>query len=755
MDHKKEQLFHTRYVEQVYSQLPGSLLATLVCCSAIVYVLWAHVDLTRILYWFVSVCVVLVFRFLSCLNYNRQFPEKISPSKWGWIYLGGLTSTAVILGAASFVLFPHESVPHQMFLAFVLGGLVAGSMASTSLIKYSFYVYSFPVLLPLSFRFFITCDEIHMAMGAMLLVYLVFCIFISHHIYSSAASVIGLQLDKEDEIERRKSVEDELRRHKQHLERLVEQRTTDLARTNIELKNEIVDRETAEKALLESREQFRTIIENIPEVIYRCELNSPWKVDHISENIFSLSGYRAEEFMSGKIKYADLIHPQDLAHVKLKVHEGIAEHKAFEINYRIIKKDKSIRFVFERGRANYDSHGTPQWLDGVISDFTERRKIEENEQKMKNIESLGVLAGGLAHDFNNLLMGVFGNIELAKEYVDRSSAGYEFLQKSSAAIDKARQLTGQLLTFAKGGMPFREKIALDAHIKNSANFIFSGSTVKIVYHFQEDLWAVEIDPGQMDQVLQNVFMNAKEAMPEGGSICIHGENVEISDGNNAVTKGKYVKISIMDEGIGIDPDVLPNIFDPYFTTKAKGAVKGTGLGLALCYSIITKHRGFISAESEPGKGTTLHILLPAVEKKIVQPENSGLEKQRISDRAGRILVLEDEQEVAQVVRRMLSHLGYEFEIAEEGSQAVECFLKARMAGNPFDFVILDLTIRGGMGGRKTIELLREIDPDVKAVVASGYADDIVMSNFQKYGFVASLTKPYTLQSLQKILDHHL
>ena len=360
-----------------------------------------------------------------------------------------------------------------------------------------------------------------------------------------------------------------------------------------------------------------------------------------------------------------------------------------------------------------------------------------------------MLAGGLAHDFNNILTTIMGNISLAKMDADRGSNLYESLEEAEKASQRATNLTQQLLTFAKGGAPVKETASLAEVVRESTSFVLRGSKVRADFVIPEGLWAAEIDVGQMNQVINNLVINADQAMPEGGVIRIQAENIFIEPRHALpVPPGKYVKISIKDEGIGIAGSHLQKIFDPYFSTKQKGS----GLGLATVHSIVNKHDGHIAADSEVGVGTTFDIYLPASKKELA--ETKEVDKEIIKGQ-GKVLVMDDEESIRSLARQSLHRLGYEIELAADGDEAIAKYEKAKLSQNPYDAVILDLTIPGGLGGKECIQKLREIDPEVKAIVASGYADDPVMANFGDYGFTLAVTKPFSVEKLGQALRNVL
>ncbi|MEW6738724.1 MAG: GAF domain-containing protein [Nitrospirota bacterium] len=398
---------------------------------------------------------------------------------------------------------------------------------------------------------------------------------------------------------------------------------------------------------------------------------------------------------------------------------------------------------------------TPMIEDGRIvgsitafRDITLRKKMEDELINVKKLESIAFLAGGIAHDFNNLLTGILGNISLAKMSTSPDDKNFGLLTRAEKASFRAKDLTYQLLTFAKGGEPVKGVVYIKRLIEDTVTFSLSGSNVKCDFSIQEDLWPVEVDEGQLRQVIHNLSINAQRAMPEGGTLEVLAENVTVgSEDGLPVKEGRYVKISVKDHGIGIPKEHMKRIFDPYFTTKKMDSRKGTGLGLAVCYSIIKKHDGYITAESRVGIGTTFYIYIPASEKEIQAKEPKG----EVFAGSGKVLVMDDEELIREVTCDMLRSMGYEVESAGDGQEAIELYKKARESGQPFGAVVMDLTVRGGMGGREAIKRLFEIDPDVKAIVSSGYPDDPIMSDFKKYGFRSVVAKPYKIQELSEIL----
>jgi PAS domain S-box-containing protein len=429
------------------------------------------------------------------------------------------------------------------------------------------------------------------------------------------------------------------------------------------------------------------------------------------------------------------------------VRQVLADGQPHAAIHRHMDGDGRLLFVETKGYPIKDASGNVTSVIETINNITEKHLLEEERLKTQKLESIGTLAGGIAHDFNNLLQGIFGYISMAKMSLDRREMSLSMLEQAERALQQSVSLTSQLLTFSKGGKPVKKRLSLPPVIENAAKFALSGSRSEYRLDIETGLWQVDADGGQLGQVIQNIVLNADQAMPEGGIVVITAKNVVGPDKDNAqLPKGNRVEISVRDSGIGIPEKYLLKIFDPYFTTKEKGS----GLGLATSYSIIRSHGGLIDVVSEPGKGTTFFIYLPAAEAHDEIKETVPFSSSSVA--TGKVLVMDDEEVVRMVAGQFLRSLNHEVAFAENGEAALKEYRDAKAKGRPFDIVILDLTVRGGMGGKETIQRLLAIDPDVKAIVSSGYSDDAAVADYRKYGFMACLTKPYKLEDLRHVLN---
>jgi len=392
------------------------------------------------------------------------------------------------------------------------------------------------------------------------------------------------------------------------------------------------------------------------------------------------------------------------------------------------------------------SRGRTAELRWLLRDITKRRQLEEELQKADKLESVGVLAGGIAHDLNNFLTVILGNLSLVKRCTKEDPKATKYLQYMEEAIRQTGNLTWQLLTFANGGQPLTKAVSIGKLIEEDSAFALSGSKTRCELFLIEDLPSVEIDRGQITQVITNLLINADQAMPDGGTIKVRAEKRAITGENSTLPlqPGNYVALTITDEGAGISSQILPKIFDPYFTTKEHGS----GLGLTICYSIVKKHGGHISVQSVEGKGTSFTIYLPVSSAQAEKEEHEDM----LILGEGKVLLMEDEESVRQTANEMLTFLGYDVELAGDGSEAVRLYKEAFLSDRPFDVVITDLTVRGGMGGKIAIRELIKVDPDVKAIVSSGYSSDSALSDYKKHGFYDVIAKPYRLQELGMVLS---
>lgn len=420
----------------------------------------------------------------------------------------------------------------------------------------------------------------------------------------------------------------------------------------------------------------------------------------------------------------------------------------------LVSRDGIERIIADSAAPIRDRDSTIVGAVLVFRDITDKRKMEEELLKAQKLESIGILAGGIAHDFNNLLTAILGNISLSKMYVPEGDKIHQKLTDAEKASLRARDLTQQLLTFSRGGAPVKKAASIADIIKDSAAFTLSGSKVTCSFTIADDLWTVEVDEGQMSQVINNLILNAEQAMPAGGVIRVACRNVNLGpDDHLPLPPGRYILVTISDQGEGVPEEVLPRIFDPYFTTKKNGK----GLGLSTVYSIVKNHDGHITVSTKTGAGSSFSIYLPAaahIDERVSRPETEVAWPENHPVR-GRILVMDDEENIRNVVAEMLEFIGYEAILTCDGDESLRLYRQALDLGVPFDAVLMDLTIPGGMGGGEAMKILHEIDPAVKGIVSSGYSNDPILSDYTAFGFQGIITKPYKLTELRNVLERVL
>jgi PAS domain S-box-containing protein len=515
---------------------------------------------------------------------------------------------------------------------------------------------------------------------------------------------------------------------------------------------DVTEKRAFEEKLRMSEQQYRTLAESSNEMIFMIDCEGV--IRYVNNFAAKSYGARPEDLIGKK---HDDIFPPDIARRHnaqiAKVFETGKPVYTYDRVERMKNPDRTI-WIDAMLVPVTDETGKPVSVLGISRDITDRKKLNDEIIRSSKLESLGTLAGGIAHDFNNVLMGIIGNITMAGKHASGDDKLQILLRRAEKIAYKARSLTEQLITFARGGAPVKKTVSLSELIRETAQFAMTGANAGCELSLAEDLWPAEVDEGQIVQVFTNILINSRQAMPEGGKVVIGASNILIEPENAAMAPaGKYVSVSFSDSGCGISPEDISRIFDPFFSRKDDGK----GLGLATAYSIIKRHSGAISVESD-GRGTTFTVLLPASDN-LPAPEKTcgGGAPEKISciEFEGiRILVMDDDESVLFPICDMLAYMGCSVRSAVNGEQACEEYERAFGRGRPFDLLILDLVVKGGMGGVETLQKIRRIDKDARAVVSSGYSNDPVMANYKDYGFCGALIKPYCQQQVIEILQEH-
>ncbi|MGB6064011.1 MAG: response regulator [Desulfomonilaceae bacterium] len=564
-------------------------------------------------------------------------------------------------------------------------------------------------------------------------------------ITSSRHQILNLLLSTyQDAVEQNRN----LREMRTKLVMLNERLETLVAERTASLRREIAERKRTEQDLASEKERLSVTLRSIGDGVITTDTEG--KIVLVNRAAEDLTGWPQEETVGKSLtKIFDLTGTKEFAGGETVVQNILKTGALLSLDDEIILRSRNglERTVAVSGTPIFDRMSRIIGAVLVFRDITERKKMEEERTKAQKLESVGILAGGIAHDFNNLLTAILGNVTLAKMSSVAGDKIFDRLEEAEKASLRAKNLTHQLLTFSKGGAPLKKTASVAQLLRDSVWFALSGSNVRCDLSVPNDLWMVEVDEGQISQVIHNLVINADQAMPEGGTVKVYAENAATVPPHHSDALSndrKYVRVSVQDEGIGIAPEHLSKVFDPYFTTKQKGS----GLGLASCYSILRNHDGFVTVESDLGTGTTFHVYLPAVPMK-----KPAVKEAKVQPRPGKgtVLVMDDEEILRTFLGELLDLLGYEVEFACHGLEAIDLYCKAKAAGKPFDCVLMDLTIPGAMGGKEAIQRLLEIDPNVKAIVSSGYSDDPVMAEPEKHGFIGVVAKPYDAHLLGEVI----
>ncbi len=509
---------------------------------------------------------------------------------------------------------------------------------------------------------------------------------------------------------------------------------------------DITRQKMADKALAAEKEHLSVILASIVDAVIATDIEG--RVTLLNQVASELTGWTVANAMNKPISEVfNLVDESTRSPINNPVTNLLQSGNSIELEEQsmLVSTDGSEHLIIYSAAPIHDHSGNAVGLVLVFRDITEKHALEREIMKIQKMETLSLLAGGIAHDFNNILTAIIGNISIAKIFATEHPKITEKITNAEKAALQARDLTHQLLTFSKGGDPIKQTTNLIEIVKETVSFVMSGSNVKSDLDFADNLDQVNVDPGQISQVVNNLVLNALQAMKEGGILKISACNVAVKPEQIVSLKpGLYVKLTIVDNGPGIPQEFLDKIFDPYFTTKEEG----NGLGLSMTYSIIKNHKGHIQVESRPGEGARFDIFLPSTTESI---ETGKAKVQDIQGQHQSILVMDDDQIVKDSIGNFLEFLQYRVDFADHGEEAIDKYREALESNKPYAAVILDLTVPGAMGGKECIKHLMEMDPDIRAIASSGYSSNLTIENFREYGFLDVIPKPYKIEEIGAVL----
>jgi PAS domain S-box-containing protein len=656
--------------------------------------------------WLGAVAGVSVVRVALTMLRDARPRRPAEARRWARTYVAVAAASGSVWGVAPFVFAGASTPSAQAFLTFLVAALAAGSAATNFTYLPVAGAFAVPAAGPLLVRLCLASEPTQLAMGVLMVLFGVAMAGTARLAGRAVTDSVWLRYANESWTEN--------------------------------FRREVAEHRRDAEQLRESEALFRDLAERAGVGVYVVQEEV---IVYANRRMAEIFGYTQDE-MTGKVGNLQVTHPDDRALVAENMRKRLDwEIASIHYPFRGVKKDGAVVDVEVYGtRTSY--RGRPAVI-GTMLDVTDRNKAAQELIRAQKLESLGVLAGGIAHDFNNLLAVILGDVSLAR---DATPAGVarEALEEAETAALRARDLTRQLLTFSRGGEPIKTRLELAGVLRTAAAFALRGSAITCEEDVATDLWPVDGDEGQLAQVVQNLVLNAVQAMPAGGQVRLAARNRTAERPGPGGAAVRLVRVSVSDTGPGIAPELRVRVFDPYFTTKPKG----TGLGLATAHSIVARHGGRIEVESEPGRGATFHVDLPAAER-AAEPRPGRAPTVVVGQ--GRVAVMDDDASLRHAVARMLDRLGFEAVPACDGHELLAVCARARAEGRPISAAIMDLTVPGGMGGKEAVRLLREREPGVRPIVSSGYSCDPIMSEYERHGFAGVVAKPYRIEDLSEVL----
>ncbi|MDY6853737.1 MAG: ATP-binding protein [Thermodesulfobacteriota bacterium] len=761
---KTTEMIKSEQVRLLYKNTPAGIIATLFNSIILSFILWEVISHTILIIWFSAIISVSIFRCLLFFNFRHlsQIPEEVTRGDI-WSYVS-LVYSGVVWGSAGIFLFPMGSIEHQTFIAFVLGGMVAGASGTFSVRIGHFFAFSLPALVPVCIRFFMIGDEIHLYMGVMILLFGILIFFTAKRLNAATLSSLKLQFENNDlieylvaekrrieklnkdylsEINERKQVEQELIRIHEELECRVMERTEELMKSNEQLRCEIDKHKQTDKALRESEEKYRLLVDNATDAIFIAQDEVMKFPNPKTEEI---TGYSAQEL--ARIPFVNLIHPEDKDAVFKRHIERInRENPPSMYSFKLINRTgKKLSVQLNTVYINWE--GRPATLN-FLRDITEQKELEDQLQRARNMEAIGTLAGGVAHDLNNILSGVVSYPELLLMKIPEDSPLKNTILAMRESGLRAASIVNDLLTLARRSIATQEIVNINEIISGYLKspeyekLISLHPFVKIEIDLDEDLLNTPGSCVHLSKAFMNLVSNAVEAIQDEGKIRISTKNEYIDrpiSGYDSVEEGEYVTLTVCDNGIGISPQDIERIFEPFYTNKMMGR-SGTGLGMSLVWRTIKDHNGYIDVQSTQRKGTRIKLYFPATREER-QKEEDRVALEDYMGNGESILVVDDIKEQREIALSIFNALGYEATAVSSGEKAIE-YLKKRSS----DLILLDMVMDPGIDGLNTYKKILQFKPGQKAIIASGFSETDRVKETQRLGAGEYIRKPYTLEKI--------
>ena len=851
---KHKRLFADQVDKQFQHTIFGTA-ATLINGAILVFILRDLIPYRNLTVWFVCALIVSVSRLLVHFFYQRSTYLSGEYTLWNNVFRGTLLLSGLLWGSTAIFLFPEQSIGHQAFIAFVIGGMVAGAAASFTSIISSFFLFSTPALVPICIRFFMSGSEIHIAMGMMILLYFIIISLTAFRMHRDIVDLfaikyekLGLIADLEHEVERRKKAQEDLHLQKQKIEEIVTERTAQLQHANqrlnailnaaplaiwaldasgqvtfaegrglerigftsnyvvgksifslfsdnnqvIEITNRVLqgeivaetvsyagihfevryqpifgkkkrisgaigvgidisDQIAAKRELREAKDKHQEIIESINDVVYSTDETGI--ITYVSPAINTVLGFQDFELVNTSI--LNIVHHEDVQHLKYDLSNRISEKIGYG-EYRFIHKNGEIRWCRVSSKLATDYSKNTD-IRGVLVDITYFKRLEEQLQRAQKMEALGTLAGGVAHDLNNILSGIVSYPELLLMDMSRENPLHSPLTTIKKSGENAAAIVQDLLTLARRGVTTQELININSIVEEyiqtpEFQAIYKNhKNIALTTEFKNDLMNIYGSSIHIFKSIANLFSNALEAMPDGGQLRITTDHRYVDQelsGFDTIDEGEYVIFSVEDTGIGIPIEDQEHIFEPFYTKKVMGK-SGSGLGMAVVWGTVKDHNGYIDLQSKEGRGTKFDLYFPATrESSLSVPCETQVED--ILGEGELILVVDDIPTQLDIAEGILSRLGYRVATATSGEEAID-YVKE----NKVDLVVLDMIMEPGLDGFETYKQIRAINPDQKAVIASGYSETMKVRKAQEIGAGPYIKKPYSLKTIGSIIKKEL